>query len=847
MSTSMDGLIYKFLRNTQGFSLVQVSLMVAVAGIVMASVLPGGTAGSDAEKIALTKYRMEKVEEAMHAYMAQLYRRPCPASGILALTHASFGVAATTGGDCITTGALLANFGDTVSVTCTRTINTSTLTACGSLAGLSVNMVIQGTGITARTRVLAFDDTAHTITMDLPATATGTTLLRFAKIVAGGVPTNTLGLPDEFAFDGWGRRMIYMVDNRATNIKSCRDMQVHGTPGDLAIVPTSSSTMATDSVMWALMSYGKDGHGAFPMQGSSIVNRINVGATDTDTLNNAFVNSSFTYAASTAGTFSTRLVRKDKTSTFDDIVWTSEPWKNTCCVGQYCNYGFRIDGYGMGDVWNQVTTGDINGDGVQDIIIPTPQDVDLAPTQLGIYVIFGKRTLLPGGHPTTSQSTQAYPTLSGLDGFFIEIPNDYNLSAYPFGMAVKTGDVNGDGYDDIIIPTAIDTTNDATENPTQNYWVYFGGTGVRACGGAFTPWTVTVKSYTIGLAPNGCAAALLKYDHLATPGALAIGDFNGDGIQDIYTGNDSNIGYITFGDTGDWVGTTDLPTTHNVFLTTSEPGSIDISIDGADTGEPSFAAAGDFNGDGYDDLAIRGISDNGYAYVVLGRATGSWNATEDLVTNIADGNAFRFYSSDADVDEYATNVYAGDLNLDGRDDLIVQTIPDQINVYFGGSWTGPDIDTKLSAMTTGGFVIDYTENNTFGSNVTSLAVADINGDNRPDILLGDKYANVGGSTANGVVFAIFSPAVANSIQKIGPLISDPNKLSGFYIPGIADDEFTGTVATGDVNGDGISDVMIGAPGRVSTDVPTMGVVYVLMGRHAKAPWRPIVDLTPLVD
>ncbi|MEQ1704834.1 MAG: hypothetical protein ABL867_02530, partial [Rickettsiales bacterium] len=67
----------------QGFSLIQVSMIVAVAGILLASVIPGGDLGSTIEKDQITRDRMEKIEEATQNFMAANLRRPCPADGTL--------------------------------------------------------------------------------------------------------------------------------------------------------------------------------------------------------------------------------------------------------------------------------------------------------------------------------------------------------------------------------------------------------------------------------------------------------------------------------------------------------------------------------------------------------------------------------------------------------------------------------------------------------------------------------------------------------------------------------------------------------------------------------------------
>src|SRR5690349_5579256 len=91
----------------RGFSLIQVSVMVVVAGIIMASILPGGKAGSDVEKNKVTLERMQAIENATQSFMSKNYRRPCPADGTIAspgsaasATTSTFGVEAATNGTC---------------------------------------------------------------------------------------------------------------------------------------------------------------------------------------------------------------------------------------------------------------------------------------------------------------------------------------------------------------------------------------------------------------------------------------------------------------------------------------------------------------------------------------------------------------------------------------------------------------------------------------------------------------------------------------------------------------------------------------------------------------------------
>jgi hypothetical protein len=133
-----------------GFSLIFVSILLTVAALVFVSVLPGQEAGDVNQKTANNTKKLERVEEAMRSFMAAKSRRPCPADGQYAENTANFGKEAAQPGNC-TGGTPAAPMG--------------------------------------------------------PDAGTG-------YVVAGTIPTRSLGLPDEYAYDEFGRRFTYVVDSR---------------------------------------------------------------------------------------------------------------------------------------------------------------------------------------------------------------------------------------------------------------------------------------------------------------------------------------------------------------------------------------------------------------------------------------------------------------------------------------------------------------------------------------------------------------------------------------------------------------------------------------------------------
>ena len=144
-----------------GFSLIMMSILITVAAIIMVSMLPGQDAGDYAQKTANNVLKLDKVEEAMRSFMAVNGRRPCPADGQYAINTANFGKEAAIAGTC--------------------------------------------TGSTPAAPLGPDAGTNH--------------------IVGGVIPTKSLGLPDDYAFDEFGRRFTYVVDRRATNLSACRALE----------------------------------------------------------------------------------------------------------------------------------------------------------------------------------------------------------------------------------------------------------------------------------------------------------------------------------------------------------------------------------------------------------------------------------------------------------------------------------------------------------------------------------------------------------------------------------------------------------------------------------------------
>ena len=362
--------------NERGFSLILVSILLTVAAPIFVSFLPGQEAGDVNRKAMNSTQKLERVEEAMRSFMAANGRRPCPADGQYPENTATFGIEAANPGTCIA-GTPAAPMG--------------------------------------------------------PDSGTG-------HVVGGVIPTKTLGLDDSYAYDDFGRRFTYLIDTRATDslASAHADTPPH-TPGcynlmqsikvNGAVGGSTSNTMpaiviqnttgtgatAIDQTVYAYISHGSSGYGAFPEQGSSVANRINSASTDADMQTNAGVNSSFAYSPTN---FTNVKVQKSRVppntvagdTGFDDLVWYRPDLKDTCCLGPICRQvGFRADGEATDDgTGTSVATGDVNGDGIPDLIIGAPG----ANTSSGaVYVVFGTRTGFPDPLPLSSLNGTNGPRL----------------------------------------------------------------------------------------------------------------------------------------------------------------------------------------------------------------------------------------------------------------------------------------------------------------------------------------------------------------------------------------------------------------------------------------------------
>ena len=287
---------------------------------------------------------------------------------------------------------------------------------------------------------------------------------------------------------------------------------------------------------------------------------------------------------------------------------------------------------------------------------------------------------------------------------------------------------------------------------------------------------------------------------------VAVGDINGDTIGDLITssydvdsavGKDTGAAYVVYGSAS-------LPA--SLDLETTAP---DLTVTGAEVREyaGSSIAAGDINGDTVDDLVIGAFSGSspsgsvGRAYVIYGDA--SLPATIDLSTTSADLLLF----GDAPGDSLGWSVAVGDVNGDTVGDLIVGargadpaggSSAGAVYVIYGGPGLPATIDLNASSADVTVLGADARDN--LG---VAVATGDINGDTVQDLILGAPSA-IGSPSNRGRVHVIYG----GSLPSVIDLNSVPADFTMIAEEGPVDLGIA--VAAGDVNGDGIDDVIAGA-------------------------------------
>jgi len=447
-------------------------------------------------------------------------------------------------------------------------------------------------------------------------------------------------------------------------------------------------------------------------------------------------------------------------------------------TGENSNDNF---GYSVSDA------GDVNGDGYKDVIIGA----------YGFNSGFGRTYIYYGG--VTMDNTADVTMIGG------------GLSDF-FGASVSiAGDVNDDGYSDVIVGAWGFNSN------TGRAYIFYGGASMNSIADV----TMTGESANSSFGYSVSEA----------------GDVNGDGFADVYVGAygfsaSQGRAYLYYGGS-------------------SMNNAVDIFMTGEDTFNYfgySVSGGGDVNGDGFADMIAGAYgynSNTGRAYVYTNTMTG-----EDIPDVTMTGEAVLNYFGRS-----VSN--AGDLNNDGFDDVIIgasyaPSSTRKAYIFYGGEIMNSVADVTLTGTS---------PNSWFGSSVSSAG--DVNGDGYDDVIVAEPgmsraYIFYGGVSMNNVEDVILTGEVAGafggSVSSAGDVNNDGYDdvivgdvdfdfgrgrayiyFGGANMNNIADVTMTGEAiedyfgepvsSAGDVNGDGYSDVIVGAAGYMQG----IGRAYIYFG------------------
>jgi hypothetical protein len=461
-----------------------------------------------------------------------------------------------------------------------------------------------------------------------------------------------------------------------------------------------------------------------------------------------------------------------------DIEICGDGIDNDCnSVEDDCAIQATFTGAALGDIAGGAVAGlgDVNGDGYGDICIGADREDTAGAGAGAAYVVLGP---VEGDHSLSG----ADATLTG------EAIGDHA------GISLAAaGDVDGDGYDDLYVGAT----------------GYSIGTTEVSIGA-----TYLVSGPIEGDISLGSATASLRGEAAYDASATSIynaGDVDGDGTPDLIIGApgedsggvEAGAAYLISG-----------PITTSQRLWAAEAKFLGESP--GDTAGSSVCTAGDVDGDGRADLLIGAPNEHvsgtyaGAVYLFHGAVRGEYSLSE------ADGK--RTGSNSGDLFGFSV-AGGGDLNGDGYDDILVGA-PEQDQgggasgaVYiFYGPWDGQGDTSAADALLVG-------ENNDDQAGSSVAIAGDLDDNGQVDALIGARIEDSGGSDAGAVYILLNPPSGTLDLSALqGKVLGDDqDDLAGYAISGAPD-----------VDGDGVDDLLVGAPYDDSTRQDA-GLVWLIAG------------------
>ena len=459
-----------------------------------------------------------------------------------------------------------------------------------------------------------------------------------------------------------------------------------------------------------------------------------------------------------------------------------------------------------GDRFGSVTdTGDFDGDGRIDLLIGVPDESVGSINAAGlVHVISGS-----GGW---SNNTGYYQNVSGWP--------DTSESGDRFGSALTTGDFNNDGYDDAVIGSPY-------ENLGRSNQLTDAGIITVAYGSASGLTNPTnIHQYSPGVGTNSESGDLFG-------AALASGDINGDGYDDVVVGvpgegiskrDRAGAVHVIYGSASGLTGTGS-----QLFHQDTSGVKSKAEVDDA-FGEAVLAS--DINGDGYDDVIVgvpgegvgwgaRAQSHAGAVHIIYGSSTGASGTGSQWFYQNTPGWPGRSETND----RFGSSIAVSDIDADGIGDLVVgvpgeklgsHTEAGQVQIrYNPGEWSETPASVQTLYQNVAGVQNKVETGDRFGSH---LVLEDVTGDGNVDLIVGVPGESIATQPNAGAV-AIFK-SVGGAITTAEDQILYANQ-SVFTGDSEANAEFGAWFSV--LNGN----LIIGSPGRTVSGLANAGAFYYL--------------------
>ena len=426
----------------------------------------------------------------------------------------------------------------------------------------------------------------------------------------------------------------------------------------------------------------------------------------------------------------------------------------------------------------RIVVGDVNGDGIEELITSATEASETSENNGEVYVI---QPPLPMDH-TYIRPPQTALLIQGKAGAQL-------------GTYLDSGDMNGDGFDDIAVGSWVDSET----------FIYLGSERIKAD----APLTVTAAAENMAMTVSGSQSGLV------------LCDFNADGYQDLFL-----LEYVIDSGLKLWgvLGSQSLTSTQTISL--QMPTDANVIIEGfnpKDWGTPAgdHLACGDFDGNHVPDLAIgiplespQNRDRAGSVFVIPGDPA---ITAAELVTITMPGQAgtvldgIDTYNGPEGGDGLGAALEVADINQDGKDDLLIGAPGGWgVNNWYGFAgevylWLGRQLVSGRFIISSQASWTVYGEN-VYNSLGTSISTGDVDGDAAPEILLGcpscDQNIEPYTTFGKGYIFEPLEVSGVVPVNQVAQIRFLPYRFSsclGYEMDSI------------DIDLDGYREVLISAP------------------------------------